>query len=321
MLQNRCDVHTHTLFSRHAYSTVRENVLAAREVGMELLGTTDHFSDMLFPGAGLEHADMRDYQHFLNTAVWPRTWEGVRLLRGAEADLRTLDGRLYGQDIPVTEEITGAPVRKEATLYDRVAANCDYVIASVHLRDFARDATVAQTTEMYVRALSQPKVLVIGHAGRAGVPIDVREVVGEVARQHKLIEINSHSLAARRREGRTWQSCRAIAEACAELGRLGGARDARGDRLPAGAYRHALRRGVLGGDGGCGTRDASVLAGAHITRSSDFCTSPRPFSSREKNEVSRLPAYIRSAISASSGPLVQKSGFPPHSSHRAGGCA
>ena len=218
MLLNRCDVHTHTLFSRHAYSTVRENVLAAREVGLELLGITDHFSDMLFPGAGLEHADMRDYQHFLNTAVWPRTWEGVRLLRGAEADLRTLDGRLYGQDIPVTEEITGAPVRKEATLYDRVVANCDYVIASVHLRDFARDATVAQTTEMYVRALSQPKVLVIGHAGRAGVPFDVREVVGEVARQHKLIEINSHSLAARRREGRTWQSCRAIAEACAELG-------------------------------------------------------------------------------------------------------
>ena len=218
MLQNRCDVHTHTLFSRHAYSTVRENVLAAREVGLELLGITDHFSDMLFPGAGLEHAYMRDYQHFLNTAVWPRTWEGVRLLRGSEADLRTLDGRLYGQDIPVTEEITGAPVRKEATLYDRVVANCDYVIASVHLRDFARDATVAQTTEMYVRALSRPKVLVIGHAGRAGVPFDVREVVGEAARQHKLIEINSHSLAARRREGRTWQSCRAIAEACAELG-------------------------------------------------------------------------------------------------------
>ena len=218
MLQNRCDVHTHTLYSRHAYSTVRENVLAARDADLELLGITDHFSDMLFPGAGLTHADMRDYQHFLNTTVWPRTWEGVRLLRGAEADLRTLDGRLYGQDIPVTEEITGAPVRREATLYDRVAANCDYVIASVHLRDFAQGATVVQTTEMYVRALSQPKVLVIGHAGRAGVPFDVREVVGEAARQHKLIEINSHSLAARRREGRTWQSCRKIAETCAELG-------------------------------------------------------------------------------------------------------
>ena len=98
MLQNRCDVHTHTFFSRHAYSTVRENVLAARDAGLELLGVTDHFSDMLFPGADLTHADLRDYQYFINTTTWPRTWEGVRLLHGAEADIRTLDGRLFGQD-------------------------------------------------------------------------------------------------------------------------------------------------------------------------------------------------------------------------------
>ena len=66
MLQNRCDVHTHTLYSRHAYSTVRENVLAAREAGIELLGVTDHFSDMLFPNTDLTRGSLRDYQHFIN---------------------------------------------------------------------------------------------------------------------------------------------------------------------------------------------------------------------------------------------------------------
>ena len=218
MLQNRCDVHTHTLFSRHAYSTVRENVLAARDAGLELLGVTDHFSDMLFPGADLTHADLRDYQYFINTTTWPRTWEGVRLLHGAEADIRTLDGRLFGQDVAVAEDITGGPLRSVTTLYDRVVASCDYVIASVHYREFAREATVSQGTEMYLGALAQPKVLALGHAGRAGVPFDVREVVGEAARLGKLMEINNHSLEARRREGRTWQSCRSIAEACAELG-------------------------------------------------------------------------------------------------------
>ena len=84
MLQNRCDVHTHTLYSRHAYSTVRENVLAAREAGLELLGVTDHFSDMLFPNTDLTRGSLRDYQHFINMRVWPRTWEGIRLLHGAE---------------------------------------------------------------------------------------------------------------------------------------------------------------------------------------------------------------------------------------------
>ena len=218
MLQNRCDVHTHTLFSRHAYSTVREDVLAARDAGLELLGVTDHFSDMLYPSADLTHADVRDYQYFVNSVIWPRVWEGVRVLHGAEADVRTLEGRLFGQDVMLERDLVGIPLDGTGSLYDHVVASCDYVIASVHYREFARDATVAQGTEMYLGALAQPKVLVLGHTGRAGVPFDVSELVGEAARQHKLVEINSHSLEARRREGRTWKTCRKIAETCAELG-------------------------------------------------------------------------------------------------------
>ena len=218
MLENRCDIHTHTLYSRHAYSTVREDVLAAREAGLDLLGVTDHFSDMLFPGTDLGHADLRDYQHFINMGVWPRTWEGVRLLHGMEADIRTLEGGLFGEGIEVSSDITGRPARRVSTLYERATVNCDYVIASVHYKDFADGATLAQTTQMYLGALAHPKVLVLGHAGRAGVPFDVRTVVGEAARLGKLMEINEHSLEAARRDGRTWTSCRAIAEACAELG-------------------------------------------------------------------------------------------------------
>ena len=218
MLQNRCDIHTHTLYSRHAYSTLRENVLAARDAGLELLGVTDHFSDMLFPGTDLTHADLRDYQHFVNMGIWPRAWEGVRLLHGMEADIRTLEGGLFGQAVTVTHDITGRPARRERSLYDRMLHNCDYVIASVHYKNFADGASLAQTTEMYLGALAQPKVLVLGHTGRAGVPFDVRAVVGEAARTGRLIEINEHSLESRGPEGRTWGSCRAIAEACAELG-------------------------------------------------------------------------------------------------------
>ena len=218
MLENRCDIHTHTLYSRHAYSTVRENVLSARDAGLELLGVTDHFSDMLFPGTDLEHAALRDYQHFINMRVWPRSWEGVMLLRGMEADIRGLKGELFGQGIEVAEDITGRPVRRVSTLYDRAAAGCDYVIASVHYKNFADGASVTQTTEMYLGALPQPKVLALGHTGRAGVPFDVRAVVGEAARLGKLIEINEHSLDTRGREGRTWESCAEIARACAELG-------------------------------------------------------------------------------------------------------
>ena len=47
MIRIACDVHTHTLFSRHAYSTLEENIRAASAKNLELLGITDHFSCML----------------------------------------------------------------------------------------------------------------------------------------------------------------------------------------------------------------------------------------------------------------------------------
>ena len=211
MLTNRCDVHTHTLFSRHAYSTIRENVLAAAEQGVEVLGDTEHFSCMLFP-----EQRMRDFQFFFNFGAWPKVWEGVRLMHGCEADIVDLDGRLFGYDIPVDMEINGAPLAEATTLKERVFSDCDYVIASVHDRSFTRGSGTVAGTQMYLNALHDPKVLILGHIGRSGVDFDVREVVAEAARLGKLIEINAHSLEFKREAVTT--SCRKIAETCAELG-------------------------------------------------------------------------------------------------------
>ena len=33
-----CDIHTHTIFSAHAYSTIEENVYWAAERGLQVLG-------------------------------------------------------------------------------------------------------------------------------------------------------------------------------------------------------------------------------------------------------------------------------------------
>ena len=139
MLQNLCDTHTHTLYSRHAYSTIRENVLAARDAGLELLGSTEHFSCMLFP-----EQHLRNFQFFFNMNIWPREWEGVRLLRGCEADVVDLAGNLFGHDIEASDDITGAATGYETTLLERVQTQCDYLIASVHNREFAEGASLAR---------------------------------------------------------------------------------------------------------------------------------------------------------------------------------
>lgn len=210
MLENRCDTHIHTVFSLHAYSTVEEDVRAAAEAGLELVGVADHFSAMI---SSTEH--LRDYQHFLNMKVWPRRWHGVTLLRAAEVDILDLEGAMFGQDRVLTEGITGLAMGPE-NLFDHGTSQCDYLIASVHNRSLFAGASLAATTEAYIAAISHPKVLMAGHMGRADVPFDVDAVLDAVAEQGKLVEINEHSLAMASDPVHT--RCRDLAAACAERG-------------------------------------------------------------------------------------------------------
>ncbi|WP_246824673.1 phosphatase [Olsenella sp. HMSC062G07] len=223
-LRIACDVHTHTVFSRHAYGTIEENVRAASERGIELLGSTDHFSPMtstLF-GADVRPDDLgdvvsRDYQHYLNYACWPKEWHGVRVLRGCEADIVDLEGRLFGWDVPVARRIDGKRLRRAVTLKERVFDACDYAIASVHDDDFAEGATPAQVTAMYVRALEDPKVLILGHVGRSGLDFDLDAVLTAARDLGKMVEINESTF---RQRPEATPRCRAIAQRAAELGCL-----------------------------------------------------------------------------------------------------
>ena len=41
------DVHTHTIMSGHAYSSLQEMVAAAQQKGLDILGITEHAPDRL----------------------------------------------------------------------------------------------------------------------------------------------------------------------------------------------------------------------------------------------------------------------------------
>ena len=213
MLRPICDTHTHTIFSRHAYSTVEENVRAAAERGVALLGVTDHFSPMVHPMAATG-VDLRDYQHFLNFPVWPDMWHGVRLMHGCEADIVDLEGHLYGWDMPVTYGL-GGPRDGSETLQEVVFQDCDYVVASVHSRPWADGATREQLTQMYIRALQHPKVLILGHVGRSALDFDLDAVIETARDLGKLIEINEGSLHGRQNSS---ARCQQIAERCKAVG-------------------------------------------------------------------------------------------------------
>ena len=95
-----------------------------------------------------------------------------------------------------------------------VWCNIDYAIASVHASEFAKGATPAEVTRMYVRALDNPHVLVLGHIGRSGLEFDLDDVLVAARERGKLIEINESTLRGSTRAA----ACERIARRCAELG-------------------------------------------------------------------------------------------------------
>ena len=128
---------------------------------------------------------------------------------GAEADIVDLDGHLFGWD----RKLQFGPY-EGPTFNEHYLDNLDYVIASVHFSMFTKDATLAQTTEMYVKALDDPKVKVLGHIGRARVPFDMDTVLLHAKELGKMIEINEGSFIY----PDAVPVCRNIAIRCAELG-------------------------------------------------------------------------------------------------------
>lgn len=215
MYEIKCDTHTHTLYSRHAFSTIAENVKEAADTGLELLASTDHFSAMLWP----DPANAKNYQYLANArSTWPRSWMGVTLLAGCEVDIVGLHGELFGEDIPNVASIVDDPYKHPTTLYEHTTRSMDYVIASVHGKSFLDHASSAAMTEMYIQALSKPKVFILGHVGRTGLDVDYRALAEAAKTMHKCLEVNEHSFSFPGSGSASTKRCRKLLETCAEVG-------------------------------------------------------------------------------------------------------
>ena len=207
MIKIKTDTHTHTLASGHAYSTIEENLRAGKEQGLELVGITDHFSSFFVPST-----DFACFGFFINKKALPEVWHGVRLLFGAEVDIIDLKGNLFGHDlyIPYPNK-NGGKLTYEEGILNRL----DYLIASVHYKDFAANSTVVENTELYIKALEHENVKILGHIGRSGLEFDIDEVVKAAKSLNKMIEINEASFG----HGETVRErCLKVALACAKYG-------------------------------------------------------------------------------------------------------
>lgn len=158
------DVHTHTLASGHAYSTITENMRAASEKGLKLLAMTDHTPDM--PGSTHPF-------YFANLKILPSEMYGVKLLKGAETNIINYNG-----DVDLAED---------------VLSTLDMAIASLHppCLDFADEETLTHCLE---KVMENPYINIIGHPGDNRYPFDYEAIVKKAKETHTLLEINNASL-------------------------------------------------------------------------------------------------------------------------------
>jgi DNA polymerase (family 10) len=161
--------HNHSTYSDGG-ATLEEMALAAKALGFEYFGTGDH-SQSLTVARGMPPSVVRkqwDEIDRLNA-----TLTGIRILKGIESDILE-DGSL---DYP-----------------DELLAGFDYVVGSVHSHFGLSEA---DQTARVCRALSHPKLTMLGHATgrillrREGYKIDLEEVLKAAARHGKMVEINA----------------------------------------------------------------------------------------------------------------------------------
>lgn len=185
------DLHTHTIASGHAYSTVTELARIAASKGMELIAITDH-GPSVPQGA---HA-----WYFWNSKVIPSVLDGVRILKGCEAN-PSLDAA-NGIDLP-----------------DELLELMDFVSVGFHpLTGFdARDRMA--NTEVLLRVMANPNVDMISHPGNdEEFPLDLHTIVAAAVENRVILELNDHSFAATSARSASSSTEREFAEAALAAG-------------------------------------------------------------------------------------------------------
>lgn len=173
------DLHTHTVASGHAYSTLTENARAASEKGLKLLGMTDHGPSM--PGAPCLY-------HFGNLAILPDELFGVKILPGVEANITNLEGKL---DIP-----------------ENYLVRMKLVLVGLHEICYP-GGTTEQNTLAYIKAMENPMTDMMVHPGRPEFELDLERVAYMSAKLNVPVEINNSSLA--KEKSGAWGNCRRFA--------------------------------------------------------------------------------------------------------------
>lgn len=158
------DVHTHTLMSGHAFSTLQEMAQTAADKGLKVLGITEHSPGI--PGTC-------DPIYFRNLYVVPRKMYGIELLLGAEINILDGEGNL--------------------DLDESYLKRLDLRIAGIHSLCY-KQGTAEECTHGMIQVIKNPYINIISHPGDGTAQLLFEPIVLAAKKYHTLLEINNSSL-------------------------------------------------------------------------------------------------------------------------------
>lgn len=158
------DVHTHTIVSGHAFSTLTEMVTEAQWRKLKVFGITEHAPSV--PGTCT-------FLYFRNLHVVPRQWGDMRLLLGAELNILDTTGRLDNDEG-----------------YFHLL---DLRIAGIHSVCW-QGGDIETNTAGMINAIRNPWTNIISHPGDGTADLLFEPIVLAAKETNTLLEINNSSL-------------------------------------------------------------------------------------------------------------------------------
>jgi putative hydrolase len=183
------DLHTHSIASGHAFSTVKEIAEYAVQKELKMIAITDHGINM--PGGPHEY-------YFSQIRGLPDNIYGVEVLKGVEANIIDINGNL---DMPV-----------------HILERLDLVLAGFHDGTGYQAGSVEQNTKAMIAAIQNPFVHIICHPGNPAYPVDIERIVQAAKASGKALEINNNSFSFSRPGSAS--RCRQLANMAARAGVL-----------------------------------------------------------------------------------------------------
>jgi putative hydrolase len=164
------DLHVHTVASGHAYSTMEEYIAQARKIGLKAIAITDHGPAM--PGGP-------HFYHFANMRMIPKVVNGIRVLRGIEANIINDRGEI--------------DIKPEDVRWGEL----DIVMVAMHPRVGYENQGLEKNTAVLIKAIQNPIVNLVAHPGNPKYPVQFKELVTAAKKRSVLLEINNSSSFSR----------------------------------------------------------------------------------------------------------------------------